>query len=79
MDAANIVNRKDIYLVAALMSRGITLQSWSKEPESGKIVFSLSGEGIADLEREWLASVLMVNAITFKEAIQKVKSILYNP
>lgn len=74
------VDRKDIYLVAALMCRGITLEDHFQETDLNgivKTVFRLSGSGINDLEREWLSSSMMVNALQYKESLQRVKAILY--
>lgn len=82
---------KDIYLAAAMIALGAKHESTDKtDPRHMEFKFAAptafqTGElakipapSLEQIESEWLNGTLMVNAIAFKDAIQRLKGIVHS-
>lgn len=86
----NKLSSTDIYLAAALMSLGAKLVDVNRE-EPRHMIFSLEMDGfessilnqtdahlLSNLEKEYANEQLMVNAVKYKDAIQRLKSVVHS-
>lgn len=70
---------KDIYLCSALIALGARYES-ADRTDPRHIVFYLSHSGIDvdDIHTQWVNNELMVNAVSFKNALQQMKSVIHS-
>jgi len=89
-----IESTKDIYLAAAWMASGAKYEkvdktdprhqefyfsSTNEEPTpDGSMVLVLKVVNMEEIKEQWVNAELMVNAVQFKEALQRMKSIIHS-
>jgi hypothetical protein len=86
----NKIETTDIYLTAALLALGSKLESVdksdprhmkfvviSKEFESENLPKAPNGD-LGLYENEWANGTLLINAVAFKDAIQRMKSVIHS-
>lgn len=70
---------KDIYLAAALVALGATYIGADKsEPRHMEFQFLNDGFDYDSVHTDWVNSVLKVNAVAFKNALQQMKSVVHS-
>jgi hypothetical protein len=86
----NKIETTDIYFTAALLALGFKLDSVDKsdirhmkffivpkEFESENLP-KVSLDGLEFYENEWANGTLVINAVAFKDAIQRMKSVIHS-
>ncbi|MHA2246911.1 MAG: DUF5659 domain-containing protein [Candidatus Hodarchaeales archaeon] len=72
-------NTRDIYLAAVWMALGAKfIKADRTDPKHQVFYFESDALDFEDVEKQWTNAELTVNAIQFKDAIQRMKGIIYS-
>ena len=66
----------DIYFAAALLAKGAYLEKIDRT-KPRHMTFTFSGDDLDSLEMKWVNKELEVNALDYRDAIQRMKSIVH--
>jgi hypothetical protein len=67
----------DIYLVAALLSKGYEIQLPVNTNDSRHFKFTVLGENLDEVKREWVGGELHGNLVEFSRCLRNMKLLIH--
>lgn len=73
----DVITTSDIYLVSALLSRGFELMLPVNASDPRHFKFTVMGNGIEEIRREWNSGILDGNLIEFSRCLKNMKALIH--